>query len=330
MSKVIDAFLFFQELDLLEVRLAYLDVYVDTFVIVEACQTFSGRAKPFVLEKNFDRYAKYHEKIRYYKLCDWHDGYESVERYLTEACSGTRRKVLDILREHKHYSKSALNWVLDSYHRESIHIPLAEVASTGDIVMVSDLDEFPSERIFHDGTLKSLGAKPRVCRQHEFRYFLNLYKDSDWCGSIIARYENIKDVSLNVLRMDSKNTRKIVEKDEIQNGGWHFTSCGNMESIRNKIQSWGHQEFNNERILKRLEYHVRTGQDIFEREQGTILTKLSIESTRLFDDNLKAIIQRFPELILKDEVLHVEHNVLHRWIQKGTKLVEKLRRIFSI
>jgi beta-1,4-mannosyl-glycoprotein beta-1,4-N-acetylglucosaminyltransferase len=43
--KIIDAFIFFQELDLLEIRLSYLYPYVDLFIIVEACQTFTAKTK---------------------------------------------------------------------------------------------------------------------------------------------------------------------------------------------------------------------------------------------------------------------------------------------
>jgi len=40
MPKLYDSFLFFQELDLLEIRLNYLNDKVDYFIIVEAGQTF--------------------------------------------------------------------------------------------------------------------------------------------------------------------------------------------------------------------------------------------------------------------------------------------------
>ena len=40
--KVIDVFPFFNELDILEIRLNVLDPYVDCFVLSEATKTFSG------------------------------------------------------------------------------------------------------------------------------------------------------------------------------------------------------------------------------------------------------------------------------------------------
>ena len=67
MSRIIDSFLFFQELDLLEVRLEYLYEKVDKFIILESCQTFTGGEKSFYFEDNKKRFEKYLDKIIYYK-----------------------------------------------------------------------------------------------------------------------------------------------------------------------------------------------------------------------------------------------------------------------
>ena len=48
---IVDSFLFFQELDLLEIRLRYLYPFVDKFIIVESCQSFTGRRKNLILKK---------------------------------------------------------------------------------------------------------------------------------------------------------------------------------------------------------------------------------------------------------------------------------------
>ena len=47
MIKIYDCFTFYNEFDLLELRLTELYNYVDYFVIVEADTTFTNRPKPF-------------------------------------------------------------------------------------------------------------------------------------------------------------------------------------------------------------------------------------------------------------------------------------------
>ena len=53
---------FFQEIELLKLRLNYLYDYVDFFIIVESAQTFSGNKKNFELEKLKDHYLHFRIK----------------------------------------------------------------------------------------------------------------------------------------------------------------------------------------------------------------------------------------------------------------------------
>ena len=50
--KVYDCFLFFNELDLLEIRLNELNDVVDKFVIVESTESFSKKKKPLYFQEN--------------------------------------------------------------------------------------------------------------------------------------------------------------------------------------------------------------------------------------------------------------------------------------
>ena len=52
MKKVFDVFLFFNELDILELRLKMLNDVVDFFVITECDFTFSGKPKSLIFAKS--------------------------------------------------------------------------------------------------------------------------------------------------------------------------------------------------------------------------------------------------------------------------------------
>lgn len=56
---IIDCFLFFDELDLLEIRLNELSDVVDVFVLTESPVTFTGIEKPLYFEKNQKRYSDF-------------------------------------------------------------------------------------------------------------------------------------------------------------------------------------------------------------------------------------------------------------------------------
>lgn len=54
---IIDCFTFFNELDVLEIRLRELDGVVDRFVLVEATLTHQGKPKPLLYAENKERFA---------------------------------------------------------------------------------------------------------------------------------------------------------------------------------------------------------------------------------------------------------------------------------
>jgi len=74
-----DCFCFFNELDLLEIRLNILDPHVDRFVIVESRETFSGKEKPLCLMENIGRFSKWKDKITHL-IVDRYDAENSFER----------------------------------------------------------------------------------------------------------------------------------------------------------------------------------------------------------------------------------------------------------
>lgn len=58
-----DAFMFFNELDVLEMRLNELNSSVHKFVLVEATKTHSGNSKPLHYAENSHRFSAFYDKI---------------------------------------------------------------------------------------------------------------------------------------------------------------------------------------------------------------------------------------------------------------------------
>ena len=72
---VYDCFQFFNELDILKLRLNVLDPVVDRFVISEATTTFSGIPKPLYYEENKDMFKEFEHKIIHVVVDDTPEGY---------------------------------------------------------------------------------------------------------------------------------------------------------------------------------------------------------------------------------------------------------------
>lgn len=68
---IYDTFCFFNEFDILEIRLNILDPYVDFFVLCESTQTFSGKPKPLYYQENKELFAKWNHKIIHHVVGDF-------------------------------------------------------------------------------------------------------------------------------------------------------------------------------------------------------------------------------------------------------------------
>ena len=225
-----DCFMFFNELDLLEIRFNILSETVDKFVLVEASRTFSNKEKPFYFEQNKKRYERFLEKIIHIKI----DKYPEI--------------------------KDA--WEMETYQRNLIAIGILQ-CSPDDVIIISDLDEIPNPEIIT--SYKKTGNGIYSLKQLHFDYYFNYQrcgKNNYWFPAKIARYNNI--IANNLTPQD---VRKLKDSKSIKNAGWHFSFLGGMENIKLKVQSFSHQEYNNEKYLNdQIEYKTRMGLDLFDRK----------------------------------------------------------------
>ncbi|WP_032516496.1 MULTISPECIES: hypothetical protein [Prochlorococcus] len=326
---IIDSFLFFQELDLLEIRLNYLYEYVDKFVIIEACQTFKGKRKKFNFENHKNRFKKYSKKIIYYKINDFHHTFEELYRYLSNHKYSQKRFISKLIESHYHYDRKHLWWVLESYHRECIHLVLKKICHSNDIVILSDLDEIPSLKVFDFIKKNKKLSIPLVCEQYEFKYYLNSLNNLKWLGSMISPYSFLEKKSLNLMRKESSKFKKI------KNAGYHFTSLGGEKLLKSKIESWGHQEFNIDEIKNNLKHNLLTGRDVFYRLGISRNKIIDIEKDKIFDMKIKKILSNYNQLQIKTTIKENLFDVIfYRYIQLKIyiSLVKKnpLRAIFKL
>lgn len=233
-----DCFTFFNELELLELRLNELAGVVDKFVLVEADRTHSNKPKPLYYWENRDRFAAFSDRIIHVPVRDLPD--------------------------------SPNAWDLERFQRNCIVRGLTQCAPD-DFILVSDLDEIPratavagmKQKIpYHDnflsnvvhGALNSALVKsvfhrrgfrrrlrfnhPYVWRfQHAiYMYFLNSRRLEPQFGNgtVMLRFRDFS--AADEIRYTGYKT--------IPDSGWNFTWMGGVERILQKARSFAHQECN--------------------------------------------------------------------------------------
>lgn len=236
---IYDTFIFFNELDLLEIRLNILDGVVDRFVLVEATRTFQGNPKPLLFETNKHRFAKFNDRIIHVIVDDIPIDAAPFDR--------------------EHFQRNAILRGLKACEED-------------DLVLISDLDEIPNPEAIPASLEK---GQIGFFVQKLFYYTLNtkcLELDSlPW--SLIVRFNDI-GLPADLRKLLVAYQATVLAKSElgstfriIEDGGWHFSYLGGPEIIAAKLEAFSHSELNLEKF-KDL-HHIRSamsdGSDIFGR-----------------------------------------------------------------
>jgi beta-1,4-mannosyl-glycoprotein beta-1,4-N-acetylglucosaminyltransferase len=276
--RLFDGFTFYDELDLLELRLAEIGDLVDRFVLVEATSTFQGGPKPLVFNENKARFGRWLDKIEHVVI-DFPDPIPALSRK-----SRSKDKL-----------ERAKAWDREYYQRDQILRGFSDAAAD-DIVMVSDVDEIPRrdviERIIqtrlYERNIVALGMA-------YYRFFLNCKvappktadpevvasakgaasvrglefgwkpEDQQWNGLHLAQRRYVTSPSdlrraridppkawarlgLGGLGLRVKNRRFCGMANPVvvvPDAGWHFSSLGGYDGWLKKVQAFSHTEYRN-------------------------------------------------------------------------------------
>lgn len=92
-------------------------------------------------------------------------------------------------------------------------------------------------------------------RQLVNSYYLN-NRSNEWRGGTsIIPYKMIKTETLTNLRAHDKY-REYMKAPTYPNWGWHFTNIGGAKFIKQKLDSYGHQEFNTPENTSKIEQRI--------------------------------------------------------------------------
>ena len=120
--KIIDCFIFYNELDLLNYRLNILNDVVDFFIIVEATHTHAGHTKELFFKDNQDMFTKFSSKIIHIVVDDFPHKYPDINYDNKE------------------------QWINEKFQR-NCGVRGVSNFSDNDLLIISDLDEIPDPRV---------------------------------------------------------------------------------------------------------------------------------------------------------------------------------------
>ena len=253
-SKIIDCFLFFNELDLLKLRLIETYDIVDYFILVESSVTFSGIKKDFIFEQNKDMFKLYLDKIIHIQVHDTPNTDNPWEREIFQR---------------------------DCILRGINTLQLKD----NDIVFITDCDEIISKKLLmyvktHNLTYNMYSLDMDVY------YYDFIYKSNEkWTSKVkLLKYKILSGKKSKVTPTIVRYTKTIVFPIK---GGWHFTFFGGVNNIQEKLRGFSHQEYNTNNINNKeyLNHCKEIQKDLFDR--NIIIEKINIQNNNFLPEHIK-------------------------------------------
>lgn len=223
---VIDTFMFFNELDILDIRLRELQGIVDVFILLECEETLAGIKKPLIFEENQERFKQFLPSIRHVKL-----------RGLPPLLEDTEKN----------------RFWLEAYQRNSIMLGLAGYnIQPDDLVLVSDVDEIPKQNAIKEILNNIADGEVWIVKQKVYHRYFDRPRvrptDFPWLGTVGVRYNAFSKILPQDLRRrwakageywtpahEADPSRRFVET-----GGWHLHSFGSKSAYEYKTANFAH------------------------------------------------------------------------------------------
>jgi beta-1,4-mannosyl-glycoprotein beta-1,4-N-acetylglucosaminyltransferase len=257
---IYDCFSFFNELDLLELRLNELSSTVNKFVLVEATLTHSGLPKPLYFKENEGKFEEFRHKIIHIICAAMPKTHDEIQAAITPQ----DRKWLDT------GYQLGDNWVRERYQRNQIMLGLTS-CKPDDIIIIEDADEIVKPSIL-EHIEETIIDGSNAAQQTLNTYYMNWQcTNMFWAGSKILRYKFISNPS-----EDRFHTPAAAI---IPDAGWHYGYLGGTKEIETKLKSFAHQEYNTSDVINNLEYRLNTKQDALGRTYEYIQIEMSETNT---------------------------------------------------
>ena len=222
---IYDCIFFFNEIDILIIRIKEIIEYVDKIILIEGSHTFSQKPKISYYNKYKFLFKDYNDKIIHY--------------------------IVDL----SHLLQNTQNrWDYEYYQRNYLITILQEIdIKDDDILMISDVDEIPYGKDINVACNCITNYNLILFHMKEYNYFLNHKDIKEFMGTVMIKYikfkkydniqTKIRDIYCNH-RSYNAMINKYMNDDIIilKNSGLHLSSFGGSHCLVYKIQNYSHEE----------------------------------------------------------------------------------------
>jgi hypothetical protein len=210
---IIDVFMFYDDFDMLDCRIAELSGVVDRFIAIEGNTGFSGIPKPYHLWEKRGRYEGVPLSIVRVDLANAHPPEVPNHPWISPGTSESWAR--------EAWQRNGARELLDRYHPNAWGI-------------YGDIDEIPRRSMLQQW-VRQVNPDPVAFEMRMHVYSTSLVHPKLWAGSIVGRIGNLgTDVTF------TRDRRTGVAR--VKDAGWHLSWFGKPNEREKKLSDHTHQE----------------------------------------------------------------------------------------
>jgi beta-1,4-mannosyl-glycoprotein beta-1,4-N-acetylglucosaminyltransferase len=299
-NKIIDCFIFSNELELLYYRLSILYEVVDFFIIVESNYTHAGNKKELFYENNLYLFKKFSDKI-IHVVIDLPFIYPNID-----------------------YTNND-QWKNECYQRNCINNGIQQLQlCDNDLITICDLDEIPSPKILIEFQQLSTIVDGFTLSLNMYYYNLNCKHKTNWDEKTkIVTFKHYKETTPQQIR------NSVLPL--FSNSGWHLSFFGDVKFIQHKISEFVHQEYNNNTYTdtSSLINKISNKIDIFDRSYVEI-NNIEIENNIFLPPKYNLYLNNYYKSNLiennKNKIIIYFHICcINNWVEIVSKIFFKIK-----
>jgi beta-1,4-mannosyl-glycoprotein beta-1,4-N-acetylglucosaminyltransferase len=265
MPKLIDCFLYNNELELLQIRLRLLDPVVEKFVIVWAAETFTGRRKAAHFPSDDPIVAAHAAKIELI----------TIDKLIGHTA-----------------------WDKENYSRNLL-ARAADGAAPEDLLLISDVDEIPRPDLLRRLRDAKLGHARVLALDYfnfKFNYQLVHGTQAVWPGPIVCA---VRDLSTPQALRDVRWRYMDDPQRCLFDAGWHFSFLTHNDDVTDKLGSYSHQEAEVQQRREAIGGLIRSRTGFHDHiEPASVWAVVDLETYRC--PELQRLIAEYPRLLCHD------------------------------
>jgi beta-1,4-mannosyl-glycoprotein beta-1,4-N-acetylglucosaminyltransferase len=176
-------------------------------------------------------------------------------------------KIIHIIIDEVPYKTPNVNnkeqWINEIFQRNAISRGIkSNELSLEDLLIIADLDEIPDPNTLDKIKKGIITVTFNTLLLDNYYYNLNSKVHTNPESTKIITYEKYKELNISCNDIRHSTTPNIL------NGGWHLSYFGDPHFIKNKMNEFSHQEYNNDTYtnLHTIEEKIKNFKDMYNRQ----------------------------------------------------------------